>query len=431
MTRTLLSAGCLAIFLALSHGSLVLGANVKTGNSIIVKAGEVVDGDLYAFGRSITIEGTVSGDLVAAGEQIIVKGTIEGDLIAAGRSILVEGKVYDDARITGDVLKLAGGSHLGGDLVASGFSLECEPQSEVATDVMYAGAQALFAGKIGRDLCGAMANCQLSGEVGRNASIEARGGGEIERLHHLFFRPSLQVPDVAGGMNFGPEAKVGGMLNYASPREARIDRPNAVAGVIEYRPLKGRARVQPASKEGVIAHLKAVAPFAIFSLLVVLLMPRWTREMADTVRRRPVASFLGSILGLIGFAALTAILIGATLAVAMAFGAARWEVAAGATLVLGLFSSFVLVGGYWIVILIVAPAVGSTAIGRVLLRSPGIPTLLPFLLGLLLLTALTWIPVAGAIVGMIVIALAWGAFCVWLVFGPLPEWDAHPSAAVK
>ncbi len=44
-----------------------LGGKLQTGGQITISADQTVDGDLYASGGRILIEGTVDGDLIAAG----------------------------------------------------------------------------------------------------------------------------------------------------------------------------------------------------------------------------------------------------------------------------------------------------------------------------------------------------------------------------
>src|SRR5438067_454124 len=44
------------------------GAEFRSGEEVVVAADETIKGDLYAFGRHITVDGTVEGDLVAFGE---------------------------------------------------------------------------------------------------------------------------------------------------------------------------------------------------------------------------------------------------------------------------------------------------------------------------------------------------------------------------
>ncbi len=80
----------------------------RSGESILIPAGEVIEDDLYLFGNTITIDGTVKGDVIAFGSTITIgqTGVVEGDLMGAGQSVIVNGQVQDDARIAGAVLLL-------------------------------------------------------------------------------------------------------------------------------------------------------------------------------------------------------------------------------------------------------------------------------------------------------------------------------------
>ena len=422
MMQTRIFTAALVAVAALTFGTGLSGAEFRADGHVVVKADEVIDGDLYASGESVLIEGTVKGDLVAAGRSVTVKGTVEGDLIATGQTILVEGKIADDARIAGAILKLAGSGRVGGDLFAAGCGLECESGSEVVGDAAFCGMQALLAGKIGRDLHGNMANCRLDGEVNRNVTVKAGGDQPLFHIDDMIVpRPAIRLPDVPGGMTVGQSARVGGKLSYSSRREAKVDNPGAIAGGVEYHPSQADANPPPATKEGIFSHLRSLAGVAFFALLAVLFMPRWTREMADNLRRRPIASFFCSFLGIIAFATLVALVVGLMVAGTWAFGMADLATLAVATVFVGVFSTFVLVGGYWFIVFFLAPAIVGTAIGRLLIRSSAVPTLVPFLIGLVLLVALTWIPLAGAFLGGLVMLLGFGAFCVWLVAGPPPE----------
>ena len=417
--------GCLAVLVGVPGVGPTLAAEFRSGDSVAIKKDEVIEGDLYAFADRVLIEGTIKGDLVAFGREISVTGSVEGDLIASGQTVLVDGRVTDDARIAGYILKLTGKGYAGGDLIASGFSLECESNSEVAGDVVYAGAQGLLAGKIGRDLTGVMANCQLDGEVARDVSIEVGGNAPVETWDQWLpekQRPAIEAPDVPGGFTVGPTAKVGGKLSYQALEEADIADPK-MAAAIEFRPLvkEGMAKAPPTSKERIFGHLAAVAPLALFGLLVVLVIPGWLREMADTIRYRPLASLIGSILGALVLLILVVLLVIVMSVASAAFGAANWEAAAGFSVFLGLLSTTALVVSWLCVMIVLAPAIASTALGRLFIRSERMPTIVAFLLGIVLLIVLTWIPVAGAIIGGIALWLGIGAFCVWMLVGPPPE----------
>ena len=51
-----------------------LGGKLQTGGQITISADDTVDGDLYASGGRILIEGTVDGDLIAAAGQVTISG---------------------------------------------------------------------------------------------------------------------------------------------------------------------------------------------------------------------------------------------------------------------------------------------------------------------------------------------------------------------
>jgi hypothetical protein len=65
----------------------------------------VTDGNVYGFGRSIKITGTLKEGAVAFGGDVIVQGTVEGDVAAIGGSVIQ----MEGARIGGDVIVVGGG----------------------------------------------------------------------------------------------------------------------------------------------------------------------------------------------------------------------------------------------------------------------------------------------------------------------------------
>jgi hypothetical protein len=98
----------LVVLLASVAGSLLgvrAGAiEFKAGQHVTVPADEVIDGDLYATGetvtidgKTVTIDGTVRGDVVASGREVRVNGSIEGDLMACGQAVVRGGPHPSDS----------------------------------------------------------------------------------------------------------------------------------------------------------------------------------------------------------------------------------------------------------------------------------------------------------------------------------------------
>jgi|GEM_PF-1636770 len=65
------------------------GSIIKFGEPVVIKKGEVVDGDLLSFGGEVTVIGTVSGDvaIIGADLHLLPSGVIKGDIFTFGGSI--------------------------------------------------------------------------------------------------------------------------------------------------------------------------------------------------------------------------------------------------------------------------------------------------------------------------------------------------------
>jgi len=82
---------------------------VLFGQSITVKSGETLNGDLVVFGGSATIE---------AG------ATVNGNTVVFGGNLVVDGEVTGDAAIVGGTMTLGASAHVHGNLSTVGASLE-------------------------------------------------------------------------------------------------------------------------------------------------------------------------------------------------------------------------------------------------------------------------------------------------------------------
>ncbi|MBK8049925.1 MAG: polymer-forming cytoskeletal protein [Anaerolineales bacterium] len=180
-------AGVLVLILGLV--GFARAAEFGTGDVYELKAGQVVQDDLYVSAGEIRIDGDVEGDLIAFGGTIVVNGNVRGDLMAAGGSIEVNGTVADDVRAAGAGITINGS--VGDDLVAAaggqvgaGFSypmvvngqsiqqgLFLTKDAVVNGDAYLVGGTGDLAGTVKGDLFAAMGTIQFSGTVGGNAEL--------------------------------------------------------------------------------------------------------------------------------------------------------------------------------------------------------------------------------------------------------------------
>jgi cytoskeletal protein CcmA (bactofilin family) len=394
-------------------------ADARGGEQFTLPAEETVADDLYVFGRQVTIDGTVEGDLIAFAEQITINGTVKGDIVAAGQTVVLASSC-EDARVAGQVIKIASTATLKGDLMAAGFSLECEPQSQVGRDVCYAGFQALLAGNIDRDLRGGLVNCRLAGKVGGDVELDV--GGEPGQAPPPMYGPPLPVavPPVPGGLTVVAPAEVAGAFTYTASREAEFDPQAKLARPAEYSAPAvhegpAAAPAPPAWQTVALDRLRHAASVLIVGLAALLLLPRGSRAWADNVRTRPGWSLLGGIGGVVVFGLLLVVLIFAIVALAILFGLTTLSELIPLVIVGGMVLYAVVIVGFWMLAAFLSEAIASLALGSAAVRGDSIAArAAAMLLGLIVVALLLSIPYAGPWLGVVVFLFGFGGFCLWL-----------------
>ncbi len=430
---------------------LLLATFVTPALAIGVKAGDVlvvssdVDDDLYAAARHFSLSSTIHGDLIVAAQTITIEpgGVVEGDILGIGQDILIMGEVKGDVRIAGGVLIVSSTGKVDEDLVAAGYSLELEPGSQVGLKdspigggVIFAGSQASFSGNIVKDVDMAGEGLELNGTVGGKLKAYV-GQAKADRLPMESIPGLSKAHAIPAGLSFGPEAKIGGTLEYTSPEETII--PAAViAGekVTFHQKNFYWDRVQPARR---VSALSSAASWFLnqfrwfLSLLLVGLLLAWVTpefigKSADHLRAKPLNS-LGwgfvSIFALV-FGILSLIVIIGMLGVLL--GILKLGGLLALVIILGLMALFGLVMVYILAAVLISKVVVSYLGGQLILRrfKPewAKSRIWPLVPGLLIFAILTALPLyVGQLINMVIILLGLGA--LWMAAS---EWIKQKSS---
>lgn len=351
----------------------------RSGESIIVRAGETVPDNLAVAGRLLRIDGTVLGDVYAFAQHVTVTGVIEGDLIVAAQQVFVDGQVLGDVRAIGATVQVNGA---------------------VAQNVTAAAQLAGLGpgGRIGGSWIGGGETLSLAGDIGGSVA----GGGESVLLQGRVGRGVELALDT---MSFGPQARIGGDLVYHADSEIPIP-PGIVSGRIRYEPLEHERREasRQASREtsrflsalGSFLSLMWLVGSAIIGLIVLRVFPRFVARFLAALEREPVPSFVVGLVALV-----------ATLPIAILVGMTIIGLPASALLAGGFFAG---IYGGW---LLLAVAVGSILVGLVR-RGRTRHLAWSFLLGLLVLHLVTHIPVVGWLVAFLASAIGLGGLLIAL-----------------
>ncbi|HEY5540307.1 MAG TPA: polymer-forming cytoskeletal protein [Coriobacteriia bacterium] len=388
----LVCAVALAVVLALVLPATAMALTLRQGGSIAVDKGETVSDDLYAFGNTITIDGTVEGDVVAFGQIVVIGGQVRGSVITAAQTVRIDGIVDGSVRAAGQTVDVGG--QVGGDLLA-------------------AGNQVSVPGTVNRDLAAGAQAVGITGTVGRNVmtgsssvSIDGNVGGNV-------VAQSTRV-------TVGNDGSVGGNLDYWSAEQAVVQ--GSVSGTTSRHepPTKqqnsggGASGVVGAVVVGVVAWIQSFVGVVLLGLVMVLVVRPPMHGGSQALLDRPWPS-LG--------------------AGALVFFAT--PMAACFVFIIGLFIgawwlAFVLFAVYWL-LLLAGLIVGGLALGRAILRrasAAGEPALAwSLLLGLVLVWLVGAVPFLGALAGWVVMTMGTGALLLlWMGKGEKPA--AAPAVDV-
>ncbi|MGI8978194.1 MAG: hypothetical protein ACR2FY_03100 [Pirellulaceae bacterium] len=420
----------------LALGVSASAAEYRTGKAVKVAAEETIKDDLYAFGETITIDGIVEGDLIAFAKDIIINGEVRGDLIGAGQSIEATGSLGDDVRVAGQAIRFGPKAKVVGDVIAAGMSLETEKNSTIGGDFIFAGYQALLAGQIDKDVLAALANLQVAGKIGGDAEVYSESDDEAPPIDTFSGGqpPRIRMPQVPGGLTFDSSAEVDGKLTYTSKQTAKIDEAAKMLGGVSHEipkadPAQPNAPPpEPDSMQPIYNGLRNFICAALIGLVVFLVLPKSSLAWADNVRTRPLASFGGGILGVIGAGIVAIGLIIATIIIAIGAGMATLTDLVPTVVFGGILGFCILVFVVAMFFAFLAQAVVGLALGRVFLKQDNFGTRLgAFLIGLVIVALSVSVPYAGFFLLCVVFLFGLGGYTLWLA-GFEPVGDSEPPA---
>ncbi len=370
--RYLLPA-CAALFLAVAmlHSA---AADGRAASIVSEAPSAPVEDDLYFFGPTLEIGHPVRGDVLALAQRVYINAPVTGTVMAVAQEVIVgpNGVVYGTVRAVGQSVRVNG--RVTGDILAAGNDLWISKEGTVERDALVAGGDLEIGGTVGRRLEAAGSSVTISGRIGGPARVDA-SQLEIEataRLDRGLTYSSENEPSIA------PGAQISGAVE-------RVARPN------------GRT-VERSVGSVVVDRLKSMVAPLLLGFLLIVLFPAAAAAVADVALRRLLPSFGLGILALIVIPLLLLVLLLMTIVIGGVM----------ATAVLAAAFAFVLSLGN----VVVGMAVGGGILKLLKVEGPSRPRLrmvLELILGVVILTALSVVPVVNVAVSVVTLALTLGA----------------------
>ncbi len=182
------------------------GPIIRGGDNVSVGIDQILEGDFYGAGETVTISGIAEHDVVVAGSNVTINGNTAGDIAAAGMTVQIHGNVEDDVRIAGGEIIIA--STVKGDVVVAGGALTVLSTARIEGDVIFWGGELTIEGPVDGSLHG-------NADVVR---VDAHVGGDIEYK-------------VQKSFVLGDKASVEGDVVYGGPELVRAQNAVVVGNI--------------------------------------------------------------------------------------------------------------------------------------------------------------------------------------------------------
>lgn len=242
--------------------SVTKAFSVRSGDFISNPQDQVVDGNLYAAGSTITIDGQVTGDVICAAQTVNISAKVDGDIICAAQTINITGEVLGNVRVAGNSINLSG--TVGRNMNAFGANINISDKAKVGWDLLIAGAQAEMRGNVDGNLHGSVGKLLVAGRVAKNLDIKVDSNLENKA------KGSLEITDAGS---------VEGDVIYTGIDEAKIDKEKVSGRIIHNLP-------ESATNKMFLAYLWSRV-YAIFSALLVglVLLSLWRKQTLAIIDR--------------------------------------------------------------------------------------------------------------------------------------------------
>ena len=394
----------LFILLTITMVSPAYAFDGRSGDKIVIQAGDTINDDLYIGANEFVLDGTVNGDVVAFAKTITVDGTVNGDLMTAAQTVVINGTVTGDIRTAGSVLFIGEKARIGGDLVGAGYSLEIRKGSTIGRDVVFAGGQVLLGADVTRNVSIATTALEIDGNVSGdvNAKVGEAGQTRSGPPPTMFMSQStVPVPMVKEGLTIDPSVRIAGNLVYTQSNDLSF--PAGVVGGKITRTLPAVDKNKPTPQETARLNIvtwgfnlvRSLVTFLLLGLLLLWLFPVFTKGLSEKLHTQPWPSLGWGVVTFAGFFFSLLLIIFVTVLGAILFGILTLGGLSGAIVFLGIFTFFATILAFVLATSFLAKIVFGITLGKWILVRTNSP----------LADHKYWPMVIGVVITVIVVAL--------------------------
>ena len=242
----------------------------RRGQSVEVREGETIKGDIFLFGDRVRIEGTVDGDVYAFSHDVAVNGHVTGDVIAFAHTLRIGGRVDGNIRAAVNTLTVTGS--VGKNALTFAEYTNLDSAGKIGGSITAFVESLNVEGKLGRDILVYSKHLGVSGTVG--GGIQAKGGT----------------------LSIGATGEVDGPVRFEGETSPEVSPGAKLASPVEYKKWEHKRSYRDGSYY--IWQVIWSAAYILFGLVLFALMPKFSQEAVKSAEQYGAAAGLGVLVGL-------------------------------------------------------------------------------------------------------------------------------------
>lgn len=348
--------------------SLFLTGFVNVNSKTVKIAGEqVITDDVILIGTSVFEEGLVEGDCMVLAREIIAAGITKGDRLFLARGINLSGESQQDVRLAGRDISIKG--NVKGNVLGLGNGVDVGSAARLGGNLLALGSHVSVMGIVDGSVRVLGGTVVVGGNIGGDVTVEA------------------------GRLVLQPGATVRGNLVYSTPGAAQISEGVKIVGTIMHREAHFLTRVMEIIQYGYagIGFFWLIKVLNFFSLLLVGFFLLKFFPVFSSAAAGHITGGVGKALGW-GFSGMVLV----PFLVVLCFG----------TLVAAPLG-IVLFAGY-AAVLVICKVIVSLWLGQALTRGWDEHRTVPFIMGAVLVSLFSALPVVGFFFWLLVAAAGFG-----------------------
>lgn len=270
--RRLKRGSALAVMLAAFCALLTLGmpatasvSEFRRAETVVVKQGEVIKGDIFLFGERVRVEGEVEGDVFVFSHDVSINGHVGGDVICFAQNLQVNGKVDGNVRSLTNTTTIRG--TVAKNVLTADDVVSLEQAGKIGGSLTAFVGNLILEGNLGRDLLSFSKHPTLSGKIG--GGVTAKGQG----------------------LTISSTAEIGGPIKFTGDNPPDVSPQAKLASPVDYHKMVHKSHY----REGhyYVWQVIWMAAFVLFGLVLLQVLPDFSKEATQSVERYGAAWGLG------------------------------------------------------------------------------------------------------------------------------------------